>query len=60
MFKQPPPAPIASAVGPCPTLIQISRTSRHWKLTQHHRTTQPPHPFLYVNQDILYAVLHIL
>ena len=29
MAKQPPPAPTASTVGPCPTLIQISRTSRH-------------------------------
>ena len=36
MSKQPPPAPTASAVGPCPTLIQISRTPRHWKFTQHH------------------------
>ena len=40
-----PPAPTASAVGPCPTLLQISRTPRHWKLTQHHRTTRlSPHP----------------
>ena len=23
MFKQPPPAPTVSAVGPCPTLIKI-------------------------------------
>ena len=23
-------------------LIQISRTPRHWKFTQHHRTTRPP------------------
>ena len=29
MSKQPPPAPIASATGPCPTIIQISRTPRH-------------------------------
>ena len=42
MSKQPPPATTASAVGPCPTLIQISRTPRHWKFTQHHRTTRPP------------------
>ena len=42
MFKQPPPAPTASAVGPCPTLIQISRTPPHWKFFQHHRTTRPP------------------
>ena len=26
MSKQPPPAPTASAVGPCPTIIQTSRT----------------------------------
>ena len=39
MSKQPPPAPTASAVGPCPTLIWISRTHQHWKFTQHHRTT---------------------
>ena len=25
--------------GPCPTIIQ---TGRHWKFTQHHRTTRPP------------------
>ena len=43
MSKQPPPAPTASAVGPCSTISQIRRMPRHWKLTQHHRTTQPPH-----------------
>ena len=37
-----PPAPTASTVGPCPTKIQISRTPRHRKFTQHHRTTRPP------------------
>ena len=42
MSKQPPPAPNASAVGPCPTIIQISRTPRRWKFTQHHHTTRPP------------------
>ena len=31
MSKQLPPAPTASAVGPCPTLLQISRTPRHWR-----------------------------
>ena len=41
MSKQPPPAPTASATGPCPTIIQISRTPRHWKFTQHLRTTRP-------------------
>ena len=42
MSKQRPPAPTANAVGPCPTLIQISRTPRHCKFTQPHRTTRPP------------------
>ena len=44
MSKQLPPAPTAGAVGPCPTLIQTSRTPRHWKFTQDHRTTRQP-PF---------------
>ena len=30
-----PHAPSASAVCPCPTIIQISRTHRHWRFTQH-------------------------
>ena len=42
MSKQPQPAPTASAVGPCHTIIQISGMPRHWKFTQHHRTTRPP------------------
>ena len=29
MSKQPQPAPTASTIGPCPTIIQISRTPRH-------------------------------
>ena len=45
MSKQPPPAPATSVVGPCPALIQISRTPRHWKFTQHHRTTRPSPTF---------------
>ena len=28
MSKQPPPAPTASAIDPCPTIIQIRRTLR--------------------------------
>ena len=40
--NNPPPATTASLVGPCPTFIQISRTPRHWKFIQHHRTTRPP------------------
>ena len=35
MSKQPPPAPNASTIGPC-------LTPRHWKFTQHLRTTRPP------------------
>ena len=42
MSKQPPPAPTASAIGSCPTIIQTSRTPRHWKFTQHLRSTLPP------------------
>ena len=38
----PPTAPTASTIGPCPTIIQISRTPRHWKFTQYLRTTRPP------------------
>ena len=37
-----PTAHTASAVGPCPTLIQISRAPRHWMFTQQQRTTRPP------------------
>ena len=38
MSKQPQPALTASAIGPFPTVIQISRTARHWQFTQHHCT----------------------
>ena len=41
-----PPAPTASVVGPCPTWIQVSRTPRHWKFTQHHHTTRPSPIFM--------------
>ena len=46
MSKLPPPAPTVSAEGPCPTIIQVSRTPRHWKFTQYHHTTPPP-PSMY-------------
>ena len=55
MSKQPPPAPTARAVGPCPTLVQTSRTPRHWKFTQDHRTTRPP-PILVGQGPIALAV----
>ena len=40
MSKQPPPAPTASAV--LPYCNQNCRTHRHWKFTQHVRTTRSP------------------
>ena len=47
----PPPAPTARVEGPCPTLIQISRTPWHWKsrkenpqkLTQLSSRSHPRH-----------------
>ena len=44
MSKPPPPAPTASAIGPCPTVIQVVGRPRHWKFTQHHRNTRPSPP----------------
>ena len=42
MSKQPPPAPTASAVGPCPTVIQIAGRPGTESLP---RTIAPPdHP----------------
>ena len=43
--------PTASAIGPCPTIIQISRTPRHWKFTQDHRTTRPPTKWCHTNVE---------
>ena len=40
--QTPPSTPTASAVDPCPTIIQISRTPQRWKFTQHLCTTRPP------------------
>ena len=59
MSKQPPPALTASAVGPCPTLSQTSRTPRHWKFTQRHRTTRPPPPPLVHQTKLLQQKHHI-
>ena len=39
MSKQHTPASTESAISPCPTIIQTSRTPRHWKFIQHLRTT---------------------
>ena len=40
--NNPPPAPTASAIDPCPTIIQISRTLGLRIFAKHHRTTRPP------------------
>ena len=45
-----PPAPTVSTVGPCLTLNQINKTPRHWKFTQHPRTTRLPRSHLELNQ----------
>ena len=48
MSKQPPPAPTASAVSPCPTMIQIVGRPGTGSLP---RTIAPPdHPRLYLNR----------
>ena len=39
MFKQPPPAPTTSTVGPCPTLIQISKALEVYPAPSLHPTT---------------------
>ena len=41
-----PPAPTASTEGPCLTLIQISRTHRHWKLVGCFRLKGPLRKYL--------------
>ena len=43
MSKQPPPAPTASAVGPCPTEIQIvgRPDTGSLQFTSHHPTPPP-------------------
>ena len=50
MSKQPPPAPIASTIGPCLTIIQI--VGRPGSASLHHPT---PHPVLLNNncEDII-------
>ena len=43
MSKQPPPAPTASAVGPCPTVLQI--VGRPGTGTSPSTIAPPDHPF---------------
>ena len=33
----------SSVIGPYITILEISRTPRHWKFTQHHRTIRLTH-----------------
>ena len=49
MPKQPPPAPTASAVGPCPTVIQIVGRPGTGSLS---RTIAPPSQPLVVRRQI--------
>ena len=53
MSRQPPPAPTASTIGPCPTFIQISRPPRHWKFPQDHRPPlwENPKPYMFRTLD---------
>ena len=45
MSKQPPPAPTASAIGPCPTIIKIVGRPGTGSLP---RTIAPPdHPYIF-------------
>ena len=51
MSKQPPPAPTASAIGPCPTIIQIGTGSLP-------RTITPPdHPLLVSRPPLFYRIM---
>ena len=49
MSKQPPPAPTASVVGPCPTVIKIVGRPGTGSLPS---TIAPPDPPLYLTQVI--------
>ena len=54
MSKQPPPAPTASAVGPCPTIIQIVGRPGTARL---HRTIAPPdHHIMGIRLGILFLM----
>ena len=59
MSNQPPPAPTASAVGPCPTVIQIVAPALEvYPAPSPHPTT----PTCYIGtseKDLLKAVIHI-
>ena len=48
MSKQPPPAPTASAVGPCPTVIKI--VGRPGTGSLYSTFAPPDHPLYYMNK----------
>ena len=56
MSKQPPPTPTASAISPCPTIIQIVGRPGTGRL---HKTIAPPDPPTPQNQKerLLFVVL---
>ena len=47
MSKHPPPTPTASAIGPCPTSAQISRTPRHSRTEFNLQVCEFPHYRVY-------------
>ena len=56
MSKQPPPAPTTSAVGPCPTVIQIVGRPGTGSLPS---TIAPPdHPLFIANTRSMFALLY--
>ena len=55
MSIQPPPAPTASAVGPCPTVIQIVGRPGTGSLPSTIAPPEHPHPF-----DFSYLSVHYL
>ena len=46
MSKPPPTRSYCKRNRPLPYCYQNRRTPRHWKFTQHHRTTRPPPPWV--------------
>ena len=55
MSKQPPPAPTASTIGPCPTVFKVSRTPWHWKFTQHLRPSSGD----FRSDALLFMIIHV-
>ena len=61
MSKQPPPAPTASTIGPCPTIIQISRTPGTGSLPS--TFALPDHPLVrrsQVSDTGIWLIIHYI